>query len=57
MITNDARSTCEIKFSITVAKAAFNKKKAVFASKLGLNERKKQVSCYIWTIPFSDAET
>jgi hypothetical protein len=34
MITNDARSTREIKARIAMAKAAFNKKKTLFASKL-----------------------
>jgi hypothetical protein len=34
MITNDARCTHEIKFRISMVKAAFNKKKAVFISKL-----------------------
>jgi hypothetical protein len=33
-ITNDARCTCEIKSSNAMAKAAFNKKKAPFTSKL-----------------------
>jgi hypothetical protein len=34
MITNDARSTHEIKARIAMAKAAFNKKKNLFTSKL-----------------------
>jgi hypothetical protein len=29
---------------------AFNKKKILFTSKLGLNLRKKLVKCYIWGI-------
>jgi hypothetical protein len=44
---NDARCTCEIKSRITMAKAAFNKKKNLFTSKLDLNLRKKLVKCYI----------
>jgi hypothetical protein len=44
MITNDARCTREIKSMIAMAKAAFNKKKTLFTSKLGLNLRKKLVS-------------
>jgi hypothetical protein len=32
MITNDARCTCEVKSRISMAKAAFNKKKAVFTA-------------------------
>jgi hypothetical protein len=41
MITNDARCTREIKFRTDMVKAAFNKKKALFTSKLELNLRKK----------------
>jgi hypothetical protein len=41
VITNDARCTCEIKSRIAMAKAAFNKKKTLFTSKLDLNLRKK----------------
>jgi hypothetical protein len=37
MITNNARCTREIKYSIGMAKAAFNKKKNLFTSKLDLN--------------------
>jgi len=33
-ITNDARCTCEIKSSNAMVRAAFNKKKAPFTSKL-----------------------
>jgi hypothetical protein len=47
MITNDARCTTEIKSRFTMAKAAFNKKKNLFTSKLYLNLRKKLVKCYI----------
>jgi hypothetical protein len=50
MITNDARCTREIKSRITMGKAAFNKKKNLFTSKLELNLRKKLVKCYIWSI-------
>jgi hypothetical protein len=32
-----------------MAKAAFNKKKAVFTRKFELNLRKKPVKCYIWS--------
>jgi hypothetical protein len=35
-----------------MAKAAFNKKKILFTSKLDLNLRKKLVKCYIWDIAF-----
>jgi hypothetical protein len=33
-----------------VAKATFNKKRAIFTSKMGLELRKKLVKCYIWSI-------
>jgi hypothetical protein len=46
MITNDARCTREIKSRIVMAKEAFNIKKTLFTSKLGLNLRKKPVKCY-----------
>jgi len=46
MITNDARCTWEIKYKISMANAALNKKKkTLFTSKLGLNLRKKLVKC------------
>jgi hypothetical protein len=57
MITNDARCTREIKSRIAMAKAAFDKKKNLFTSKLDLNLRKKLVKCYIWSIAFYGAET
>ena len=34
ILTNDGRCTCEIKCSIVMAKAAFNKKRALFISTL-----------------------
>jgi hypothetical protein len=40
MITSDAICTLEIKSRIAMAKAAFNKKKALSTSKLDLNLRK-----------------
>ena len=45
ILTNDVRCTCEIKSRIAMAKAAFNKKKTLFTSKLDLNLRKKLVKC------------
>jgi hypothetical protein len=57
MITNDERCTREIKSRIAIAKAAFDKKKTLFTSKLDLNLRKKLVKCYIWSIALHDAET
>jgi hypothetical protein len=32
ILTNDGRCTCEIKWRIAMAKAAFNKKRALFTS-------------------------
>ena len=40
-----------------MAKAAFNRKKSVFTSKLDLNLRKTLVKCYIWSIALYGAET
>jgi hypothetical protein len=59
MITNDTRSTREIKFRIIMEKAASNKKKNLFASKLDLNLGNKLliVKCYIWSIALYGAET
>jgi hypothetical protein len=57
MITNDARCTREIKSRIAVAKAAFNKKKTLFTSKLDLHLRNKLVKCYIWSTALYGAET
>ena len=36
MLTEDGRCTCEIKSRIAMVKAAFNKKKNLFTSKLDL---------------------
>jgi hypothetical protein len=47
LITNDARCIPGIKSKIAMTKAAFNKKKVLFISKLDLNLRKKHVKCYI----------
>jgi hypothetical protein len=33
-----------------MTKAAFNKKKTLFTSKLDFNLRKKLVKCYIWSM-------
>jgi hypothetical protein len=40
-----------------MARAAFNKKKILFANKCELNLRKKLVSCYIWSIALYGTET
>ena len=39
-----------------MARAAFNKKKTLFTSKLDLNLRKKLVKCYIWSMASYGAE-
>ena len=57
ILTNDGRCTCEIKSRIAMVKAAFNKKKTLFTSKLDLNLRKKLVKCYIWSMALYGAET
>ena len=40
-----------------MAKAAFNKKKNLFSSKLDLNLRKKLVKCFVWSMAVYGAET
>jgi hypothetical protein len=57
ILTNDGRCTCEIKCRIAMAKAAFNKKRALFTSTLDLELRKKLVNCYIWSIALYGTET
>jgi hypothetical protein len=57
LLTDDGRCTCEIKSWIAMAKAAFNKTKNLFTSKLDLNLRKKLVKCYIWSMALYGAET
>jgi hypothetical protein len=54
MITSDARCTREIKSRIAMAKAAFNKKKNLFTSKLDLNFKEETSKvlhlehCFVW---------
>jgi len=57
ILTNDGRCTCEIKCRISMAKAAFNKKRTLFISTLDLELRKKLVKCYIWSVALYGAET
>jgi hypothetical protein len=47
VLTNDGKCTCEIKCRIAMAKAAFNKKRALFTSTLDLELMKTLVKCYI----------
>jgi len=44
MMTNVARSTCEIKSMIAMAKSTFNKKKHLFISKLDLFKFMKETT-------------
>jgi hypothetical protein len=53
MITNDTKCKRKIKFSLAVAKPAFNRKETLSTSKMHL--RKKLVKCYIWSIAFYGA--
>jgi len=57
ILTNHGRCTCEIKSRIAVAKAAFNKKRALFTSTLDVKLRKKLVKCYIWSTALYGVET
>jgi hypothetical protein len=57
MVTNDARCTRDIKSRISIATAAFSKKKALFSSELDLNLKKKLVNCHIWSVALCGAET
>ena len=56
VISSNGRCTCEIKSRIAMAKAAFNKKKNLFTSKLDLHLRKKVVNCYVWSMALYGAE-
>jgi hypothetical protein len=56
MITNVARCTREIKSRVAMTKAAFNRMKTLFTSKLYLNLRKKLVNCYTWNTALHGAK-
>jgi hypothetical protein len=56
MSTDDGRCTCEIQSRIAMTKAAFNKKRAHFTSKMNLEVRKKVEKCYIWSITLYGVE-
>jgi hypothetical protein len=49
--------TRNYKVRTAMAKAAFNKRKTLFTSKLDLELWKKLVKCYIWSIALYGAET
>ena len=57
MLTNNGRCTCEIKSRIAMAKAALNKKRALFTNTLDLKFRKELVKCNIWSTALYGAET
>jgi hypothetical protein len=57
MLTSDGRCTCEIKSGIAMSKAAFNKKRALFTTKMDFELRKKLVKCYIWSTALYGPET
>ena len=57
MLKNYGRCTLHIISRIAIAKAVFNKKRALFTSTLDLKLRKKLVKCYIWSIALCGAET
>jgi hypothetical protein len=40
-----------------MTKASFNKKRALFTSRMDLELRKKLVKCYIWSVALYGAET
>jgi hypothetical protein len=46
-----------MKLNSGLPKAAFNRKEALFTSKLNLNLMKKLVKCYIWSMALYVAET
>jgi hypothetical protein len=54
---NYGRCTFEIKSRLAMAKAAFNKKGALFTSTLHVKLRKKLIKCYIWSTALYGAET
>jgi hypothetical protein len=56
MLTNDARCTREIKHTIAMTNAIFNKKKT-FYLQIGLKFKEDIVKCYTWNIALCGAET
>jgi soluble P-type ATPase len=57
VITNDVRCMREVKCRIAMAQASFNKRKAVFTSKLDFNLRNELGNCYIWRWNFDNLES
>ena len=56
-LTDDGMCTGEVESKFAMAKAAFNKNKNLFTSKLDLNLRKKLVKCYVLSMALYGAET
>lgn len=52
---NYARQKHEIKYRVSIAKAAFKKKKSISTSRLDRNLGKKLMKCYITSISFYGA--
>ena len=57
ILSNDGRCTRDFTCRIAMAKAAFNKKRALSTSTFDLELRKKLVKCYIWSIALYGVET
>jgi hypothetical protein len=57
MLTDCGRCTCEIKSRIATAKAACNKNRVLFTSKMDLELRKKLVKYYVWSIALYGVES
>jgi hypothetical protein len=58
IITNYARSTCEIKSRIVIAKVEFKRKKNLSTNNVELNLKKKKLAkFYNWSIAFYATET
>ena len=56
ILASDVRCTYEIICRTAMAKAAFNKKRALFTCTFDLALRRKLVECYIWSIALHGAE-
>ena len=56
ILTNERTCICEIKCRISMAKATFNKKRALFTSIFDFEMRKKLVKCHICVIALYGAE-
>ena len=54
---DDGKCICEIKSTMAMAQAAFNRKRALFTRTVDLKLSKSLVKCYIWIIALYGAET